>query len=66
MYDVCCNLILYLIIFMRMFYRNPHATVDIFKTLKHNFEEADVDRAIQVGSDIASTSGRPRRRHKLG
>mmetsp|Transcript_18847 Transcript_18847/g.31436 ORF Transcript_18847/g.31436 Transcript_18847/m.31436 type:complete len:475 (+) Transcript_18847:1828-3252(+) len=31
--------------------RNPHATVDIFKTLKHNFEEADVDRAIQVGSD---------------
>jgi ERCC4-type nuclease len=38
------------------FRRSPHATVEIFKSLKHNFEEADVDRAIQVGSD-GVTSG---------
>lgn len=36
--------------------RSPHATVDIFKTLKANFEEADVERAIQVGSDGATAS----------
>ena len=31
--------------------------MDIFKSLKQNFEEADVDRAIQVGSDGASSGG---------
>ena len=36
--------------------RNPHATVDIFKALKRNHEEADVDRAIQIGSDISTRS----------
>lgn len=41
---------------INIFDRSPHATVDIFKTLKENFEEADVDRAIQIGSDGASGS----------
>ncbi len=36
--------------------RSPHATIDIFRSLKRSFDDPDVNRCISIGSDDANSN----------
>eukprot|EP01041_Mallomonas_annulata_P000717 gene717-1382_t len=58
--NVCTKMALLLLAFpsLRLLWsRSPHMTVDIFRTLKSNFEEPELSRAVAVGSSSSSNSG---------